>query len=74
MSRLVSLFSWNRNEPFTFALLQKTFLSQPVRGSAQQGFATAKKHGVETKPGQRASRSAGGGYTSDRLVRNERVS
>lgn len=41
MARLVSLFPWNRNVPFTFALLMKTFFSRPVRGNVQQGFAAA---------------------------------
>ncbi|MBQ0724740.1 MAG: hypothetical protein KBT50_03265 [Cycloclasticus sp.] len=39
MARFVSLFPWNRSEPFSFALLQKTFLSRPVKGNIQQGFA-----------------------------------
>lgn len=39
MARCVSLLPWNRNEPFSLALLQKTFLSRPVRGNIQQGFA-----------------------------------
>jgi hypothetical protein len=39
MARLVSLFPWNRDEPFSFALVKKTFLSRPVRGSVKQGFA-----------------------------------
>ena len=39
MARLVSLFPWNRSEPFTIALLRKTFFSRPVRGNIQQGFA-----------------------------------
>jgi len=41
MARLVSLFPWNRNEPFTVALVRKTFFSRPVRGNIQQGFAAA---------------------------------
>lgn len=41
MARLVSLFPWNRNEPFTIALLGKTFFSRPVRGNIQQGFSAA---------------------------------
>ncbi|MDH5611212.1 MAG: hypothetical protein OEY66_01990 [Gammaproteobacteria bacterium] len=39
MARLVSLFPWNRSEPFTSALLMKTFFSRPVRGNILQGFA-----------------------------------
>ena len=37
MARLVSLFPWNRDEPFSFSLLKKTFFSRPVRGSIKQG-------------------------------------
>jgi hypothetical protein len=43
MARLVSLFPWNREEPFSIALLKRTFLSRPVRGSIKQGFAESKK-------------------------------
>src|SRR5210317_664450 len=39
MARFVSLFPWNRNENFSFALVKKTFFSPPVRGSVKQGFA-----------------------------------
>lgn len=39
MARCVSLFPWNRDAPFSFALLQQTFLSRPVKGNIQQGFA-----------------------------------
>ena len=39
MARLVSLFPWNRSEPFSFALVKTTFLSRPARGNIQQGFA-----------------------------------
>ena len=42
MARLVSLFPWNRAEPFSLNLLKKTFFSRPVRGNIQQGFAAAK--------------------------------
>ena len=42
MARLVSLFPWNRSEPFTAALVRKTFFSRPVRGNIQQGFAAAR--------------------------------
>jgi hypothetical protein len=41
MARIVSLFPWNRSEPFTGALLTRTFFSRPVRGNIQQGFAAA---------------------------------
>ena len=39
MARCVSLLPWNRSVPFSTTLLQKTFLSRPVRGNVQQGFA-----------------------------------
>jgi len=42
MARCVSLFPWNRSEPFSFSLLKKTFSSRPVRGNIQQGFAGIK--------------------------------
>lgn len=42
MARLVSLWPWNREEPFTLKLIIKTFLSRPVRGSVQQGFVESK--------------------------------
>ena len=42
MARLVSLLPWNRSEPFSFALIIKTFFSRPVRGNIKQGFAAAK--------------------------------
>lgn len=38
MARCVSLLPWNRSEKFSLALLKKTFLSRPVRGSIMQGF------------------------------------
>lgn len=41
MARLVSLFPWNRNEPFTLGLVKTTFFSRPVVGSVKQGFAAA---------------------------------
>lgn len=37
MARLVSLFPWNRSNQFSLALLKKTFISRPVRGSIKQG-------------------------------------
>ena len=43
MARMVSLFPWNREERFTLNLVTKTFLSRPVRGSVQQGFAEIKQ-------------------------------
>jgi len=43
MARLVSLFPWNRNELFSFALIKRTFFSRPVRGSVKQGFAESEK-------------------------------
>ncbi len=42
MARIVSLLPWNRREPFTFALVTKTFFSRPVRGNIKQGFAAAR--------------------------------
>lgn len=39
MARLVSLLPWNRDEPFSLKLLTRAFLSRPVRGCVQQGFA-----------------------------------
>lgn len=38
MARCVSLLPWNRSEGFSLALLKKTFLSRPVRGSIMQGL------------------------------------
>lgn len=38
MARCVSLLPWNRSEKFSLALLKRTFLSRPVRGSIMQGF------------------------------------
>ena len=42
MARMVSLLPWNREEAFSLNLLSKTFLSLPVKGSVQQGFAENK--------------------------------
>jgi len=42
MARLVSLLPSNRSEPFSYALLKKTFFSRPVRGNIKQGFAAAR--------------------------------
>lgn len=41
MARCVSLLPWNRREPFSAALVSKTFLSRPVRGSILQGLPSA---------------------------------
>lgn len=38
MARCVSLFPWNRNEPFSMELLIRTFFSRPVRGNILQGL------------------------------------
>ena len=38
MARAVSLLPWNRKQPFSFALLEQTFLSAPVRGNILQGL------------------------------------
>ncbi|MET0089721.1 MAG: hypothetical protein ABW068_06820 [Candidatus Thiodiazotropha sp.] len=38
MARLVSLFPWNRSEPFTWSLVRRTFFSAPVRGNILQGL------------------------------------
>jgi hypothetical protein len=45
MARLVSLLPWNRNEPFSLALVKRTFLSRPVRGSVKQGFSATNSTG-----------------------------
>jgi len=42
MARCVSLLPWNRSKPFSLTLLKETFLSRPVRGNIQQGFASVK--------------------------------
>ena len=39
MARFLSLFYWNRREPFTVRFLMKTIFARPVRGSVLQGFA-----------------------------------
>lgn len=38
MARLVSLFPWNRSEPFSLNLVRRTFFSAPVRGNILQGL------------------------------------
>jgi hypothetical protein len=42
MARMVSLLPWNRKEAFSFTLLQRTFLSSPVRGNILQGLPACK--------------------------------
>ena len=42
MARLVSLWPWNREQKISLNYLVKTFLSRPVKGSVQQGFAEHK--------------------------------
>lgn len=42
MARCVSLFPWNRKEPFSSGLLLRTFFSRPVRGNILQGLPPAK--------------------------------
>ena len=38
MARAGSLLPWNRKQPLSFALLEQTFLSAPVRGNILQGL------------------------------------
>ena len=38
MARIVSLMPWNLKEPFSRALLMRTFFSAPVRGNIMQGL------------------------------------
>jgi hypothetical protein len=38
MARLVSLFLWNRSEPFSLNLVRRTYFSAPVRGNILQGL------------------------------------
>lgn len=38
LARCLSLLPWNRSEPFSLALLRRTFLSRPVKGSVLQGL------------------------------------
>ena len=38
MARTVSLLPWNRKEALSFDLLERTFLSAPVRGNILQGL------------------------------------
>ena len=42
MARCVSLFPWNRSEPFSRSLLVRTFLTRPVRGNILHGLPPAK--------------------------------
>ena len=39
MARFMSIMPWNKEEQYSMALMSKTFLSKPVRGSVMQGFA-----------------------------------
>lgn len=39
MARTLSLMPWNRQGPFTGALLFKTYFARPVRGNIMQGLA-----------------------------------
>ena len=48
MARCVSLLPWNRTNPFSFALMHKTFFSRPVRGNIQQGFARVHEYTKNT--------------------------
>ncbi len=41
LARCVSLLPWNRRQPLTLALVQRTFLSPPVRGSILAAITTA---------------------------------
>lgn len=38
MARIVSLMPWNRSQPLSPALVRRTFLSRPVRGSIEKDF------------------------------------
>lgn len=38
MARTVSLLPWNRNEPLSWSLVRRTYLSPPVRGNILQGL------------------------------------
>lgn len=38
LARCLSLLPWNRREPMSRALVRRTFLSKPVRGSVLQGL------------------------------------
>jgi hypothetical protein len=38
LARTISLMPWNRSEPMSLALLKRTFLSTPVKGSVLQGL------------------------------------
>lgn len=42
MARCVSLLPWNRSQPLSADLLQKTFLSRPVRGNVLHGLPPAR--------------------------------
>ena len=38
LARTLSLMPWNRNAPFSWRLIWRTFLSRPVRGNVLQGL------------------------------------
>ena len=38
LARILSLLPWNRHEPFSLALVLRTFLTPPVRGNILQGL------------------------------------
>jgi len=38
LARCLSLMPWNRREPISLALVRRTFLSRPVKGSVMQGL------------------------------------
>lgn len=42
LARCLSLMPWNRREPLSAALVMRTFLSAPVRGSVMQGLPAAR--------------------------------
>jgi hypothetical protein len=41
LARCVSLLPWNHKQPFSLALLRRTFMSRPVRGNVLQGLPRA---------------------------------
>jgi hypothetical protein len=41
VARMVSLLPWNRTEPLSLKLLERVFISRPVRGNVLQGFPPA---------------------------------
>ena len=40
MARLLSLMPWNRTQPMSLALVQRTFLTPPKRGNPEHGLPT----------------------------------